>query len=151
MANLANAHLKPSPWLFSFLKSYERFRPTAYKPTSTDKWTIGYGHTKGVKQGDTCTMDQALVWLAEDVQAAVDAVLQLVNAPLNQNQFDALVSLVFNTGPEPLEKTLGHLLNGGNYLGAADQFKRWHFQANKSLAGLEDRRVAEAAHFRLAA
>lgn len=137
----------PSPWLYEFLKSYERFRPTAYKPTAKDVWTIGYGHTHGVKEGDTCTMAQAIEWLQDDTAQAVLDVCRLVTVPLNQNEFDALVSLTFNAGPAPLTRTLGAMLNAGNFSGASMQFKRWDRQAGVELPGLENRRLAEAAHF----
>lgn len=140
--------MTPSPWLANFLKQYERFRPTAYKPTPNDVWTCGYGHTKGVTQTTTCTMAQALEWLEDDIsERAVLPVCRLVNVPLTQCQFDALCSLVFNCGPDPLEKTLGQLLNAKDYAGAAAQFKRWDRQAGKELDGLEKRRIAEMNHF----
>lgn len=146
--------MTPSPWLYDFLKRYERFRPTAYPATAAERakgiWTIGYGHTKGVKEGDTCTMAQAEEWLHQDTVNAVMEVRKHVRVPLTQNQFDALVSLTFNCGPPPLERTMGTLLNGGHYAGAAAQFKRWDRQAGKVLAGLDDRRAAEAARFSLA-
>lgn len=151
MSCAANDNLQDGSWLLNFLKSYERFRPTAYKPTQSDEWTLGYGHTDGVQEGDTCTMQQALDWLRDDTDEAVAAVKRLVNVPLNQNQFDALVSLTFNAGTAPLRKTLGALLNKGDYAGAAAQFKKWDYQAGKPLPGLENRRVAEAAHFMEAA
>lgn len=148
-------HMTPSPWLYTFLKTYEKFRPTAYPATADERrrgiWTIGYGHTKGVKEGDTCTMAQASEWLQDDVAGAVLAVCRLVSVPLTQNQFDALVSLIFNCGPDPLNLTLGHMLAASNYAGAADQFKRWDRQAGVELPGLEARRVAEMNHFILAA
>lgn len=148
--NPANAHLRPSDWLINFLISYEKFRPTAYKPTSTDKWTIGYGHTKGVKEGDTCTIAQAKLWMMQDVEEACAAVIKYVKVPLNQNQFDALASLVFNAGHELLiNSTLETMLNAGNYAGAALQFKRWDWQAGVELDGLEKRRVAEMNHYNL--
>jgi lysozyme len=140
-------HMVPSQWLYEFLKSYERFRPTAYLPTKKDKWTLGYGHTQGVKEGDTCTMATALEWLHDDVAGAVLEVCKLVHVPVNQNQFDALVSLVFNVGPDPLLHTLGHLLNAGNYKGAHDEFTKWDHQAGAWIKGLDIRRDAEAARF----
>lgn len=142
--------MNPSPWLWDFLKSYERFRPTAYKPTQTDRWTCGYGHTAGVTQATICTIQQAQQWLQDDVAEAVNLVKHLVKVPLNQNQFDALVSLTFNAGNAPLRKTLGDVLNTGNYAGAAAQFKRWDWQAGVELPGLMARRAAESAHFMLA-
>lgn len=149
-----NSALVASPWLYAFLESYEKFRPCAYPATAAERakgiWTCGYGHTKGVKEGDTCTMAQALEWLHQDIANAVIAVRRTLVA-LTQNQFDALVSLVFNCGPDPLTHTLGHLLNASDYAGAAAQFKRWDKQGQKELQGLLDRRTAEAAHFMAAA
>lgn len=151
IACAANAHLTPSAWLWAFLKQYERFRPTAYKPTQNDKWTCGWGHTKGVTQATICTMAEGQQWLEDDVAEAAAEVLRLVKVPLTQDQFDALVSLTFNAGISPLLKTLGTVLNAGNYAGAAAQFKRWDWQAGVELDGLEARRVAESKHFLLAA
>jgi lysozyme len=145
--NPANANLQPSPWLINFVKLYERFRPTAYKPTANDKWTCGWGHTAGVSQFTTCDTPLAESWIRQDLRDAVLAVKNIVTVALTQAQFDALVSLVFNAGPDPLHKTLGTKLNAGDYVGAAAEFKRWDRQAGKELAGLEKRRVAEAQHF----
>lgn len=144
-------HMTPSPWLYTFLKSYERFRPTAYAATAAEKakgiWTIGWGHTKGVKEGDVCTQAEATEWLQDDVAEAVLEVCRLVNVTLTQAQFDALVSLVFNCGPEPLEMTMGHKLNAGDYKGAQAEFSRWDHQGGAWVKGLDVRRNAEAAHF----
>lgn len=142
----------PSAWLYDFLKYYERFRPTAYPATAAERrrgiWTIGYGHTRGVKEGDTCTLAQANEWLHQDATTAAVAVNRLVKVPLNQNQYDALVSLCFNIGVGAFEEsTLLRKLNAGGYAGAQAEFKRWDRQAAKELPGLERRRVAEANHF----
>lgn len=141
------ADMKPSLWLASFLRDHERFRPTAYLPTKNDRWTIGFGHTKGVKQGDTCTMIDAVTWLLEDIAPAAAAVNKYITVPLTQHQFDALCSLVFNCGPGPLLATLGHKLNAGDYHGAADEFLRWDRQSGRFLSGLLARRQAECARF----
>jgi lysozyme len=144
--------MTPSPWLATFLKTYEKFRPTAYAATGDERrrgiWTCGWGHTHGVTETTTCTMDQANAWLADDIaQRAVAIVNQHVTVPLTQNQFDALCSLVFNCGPDPLFYTLGSLLAAKDYKGAAAQFPRWDRQAGVELPGLEKRRDAEMAHF----
>lgn len=115
---------------------------------SAGVWTIGWGHTKGVTPGMTCTRSQAVQWLLEDSAEAAAAVRRLVKVPLTQNQFDALVSLVFNTGPDPLTKTLGKRLNAGDYEGAAVQFSKWIYAKGKKLNGLVARRKAEATLFR---
>lgn len=112
------------------------------------KWTIGWGHTRGVKPGDVCSKELALIYLQEDLQEAANAVNRLVKIPLNQNQFDALCSLVFNIGSEQFEdSTLLRKLNKKDYLGAAKEFPRWNKGRVKGklvvLNGLVTRRKAE--------
>jgi lysozyme len=63
-------------------------------------WTIGYGHTGGVVQGDEITEVEASDILLEDLAEAESHVARL-GCPLSQLQFDALVSLVYNVGPVP--------------------------------------------------
>lgn len=125
---------------FAIIRSYEKFRPTAYKPTPNDTWTIGFGHTRGVKEGDCCELHDGEDWLHADVAVAEKAVNSNVTVPLTQNQFDALVSLVFNVGLPP---TLIRLLNDGDYAGAAAEFPKWRKQAGRVLAGLVARRKTE--------
>lgn len=111
-------------------------------------WTIGYGHTAGVKPGDTCTQAQAQAWLDADLKRADDAVNHYVRVDLTQNQFDALVSFTYNVGAGNLEtSTLLRLLNEGNKQGAAQQFTEWIHAGNKVSAGLVRRRFAEQALF----
>lgn len=106
--------------------------------------TIGYGHTRGVYMGQKCTATEAMNWLREDASEAEIAVTRLVGAPINQNQFDALVSLVFNIGREAFRKsTLLALVNQENYNAAADQFRRWRFDNGVSIPGLLNRRRRE--------
>ena len=78
------------------IKKYEGCHLVAYR-CPANIWTIGYGHTKNVKQGMVITQAQADAYLMQDCQAAVKAVNAL-GRNLNQNQFDALVSFAFNCG-----------------------------------------------------
>ena len=121
-------------------------------------WTIGWGHTKGVHIGQHATLAQCEQWLLEDVATAEAAVNALVRVPLTQNQFDALVSFVFNIGvgrPTTDPKggagfwasTLRRLLNESDYAGAAGQFKRWNKGGGAVLNGLVARRADEEALF----
>lgn len=127
----------------ALIKEFEDLRLEAYMPTPHDVPTIGYGHTDGVQMGDTCTEFEAEEWLREDTLWAVETV-NLVSAPLTQNQFDALVSLVFNIGkPLFLRSTLLRELNIHDFHGAADEFVRWNRQHGTVLRGLTRRRVAE--------
>lgn len=130
------------------IKDSEGLRLKAYLPTKNDVWTIGYGHTHGVYQGMTITEQQAEQFLHEDVKWSEDAVNQYVHVSLTQNQFDALVSFVFNVGTGNFSNsTLLRLLNKGDYKGAADQFLRWNKQKGVVLNGLTIRRKNERALF----
>lgn len=128
----------------SIIKDSEGLCLEAYLPTPNDVPTIGYGHTKGVRMGQHISQAQAEQFLLEDVKWAEDVVNSSVQVSLSQNQFDALVSFVFNIGASAFQKsTLLKLLNDGDYEGAANQFPRWNKQAGKELKGLTKRRYAE--------
>jgi lysozyme len=110
--------------------------------------TIGYGHTKGVQMGDTCTQEQADDWLREDCEDAENCVNSAVSVPLTQHEFDALVSFVFNLGCGNFRKsTLLRKLLDSDYDGAAVEFKKWDKAGGQQLAGLTRRRAAEARLF----
>lgn len=89
--------MKTSKEGIDFIASFEGFEAEAYVCPG-GKLTIGYGHTRGVKRGDVVTEAQAKQLLQEDVAEAERYVNAFVHAPLRQNQFDALVSFVFNVG-----------------------------------------------------
>ncbi len=80
-----------------FIASFEGFEAEAYVCPG-GKLTIGYGHTRNVKRDDVITVAEAKQLLQEDVAEAERYVNAFVHAPLRQNQFDALVSFVFNVG-----------------------------------------------------
>lgn len=131
----------------ALIKSYEKLRLKAYLPTPNDVWTIGWGHTKGVAPGLTCIPAQADAWLVEDCAEAEGAVNALT-CPLTQNQYDALVSFVFNVGvPAFRTSTMRRLLEAREYALAAAQFPRWNKQKGVVLNGLTRRRAEEAALF----
>lgn len=132
------------------IRKFEGCRLTAYDD-SVAVHTIGYGHTFGVYKGDTCTQEQAEQWLKEDAHHAENCVNHSVSVDLTQNEYDALVSFVFNLGCGALSgSTLLRKLNAGDFDGASDQFKRWDHADGKVLAGLTVRREAEADLFRSA-
>lgn len=112
-------------------------------------WTIGFGTTiypNGirVKKGDTCTEAQAKAYMQNDLKKFEHAVNDAVNIPLNQNQFDALVSLTYNIGAAAFSKsTLVKKLNAGDIRGAADQFDVWVNAGGKRMQGLVNRRSKE--------
>ena len=116
----------------------------AYMPTPNDVPTIGWGHTHTVKMGDVITEEKAQELFERDIAWAVAAVNREVNMGLTQNQFDALVSFVFNVGESAFGRsTLLRKLNAGDYEGAAREFPRWNKQAGIVLKGLTRRRAHE--------
>lgn len=128
-------------------EGFEGCRFVAYQD-SVGVWTIGYGHTRGVKQGDNCTQEQAIAWLIQDVAYAEDDVNTYVLVDLNQNEFDALVDFAFNLGNDALNKsTLLRLVNHHDNEHAALEFEKWSHAGGKLVAGLLRRRQAEKALF----
>lgn len=134
----------------AFIKAREALRLEAYQDEG-GVWTIGWGHTVGVKQGDACTMAQALEWFDQDAAPKEQCVTELVTVPLTQDQFDALVSFVFNLGCSALRNShLLRYLNAGDYVSASAEFARWNHVDGQVSAGLSKRRQDEADLFLLA-
>ena len=128
----------------SLIKSYEGCRLEAYQD-SVGVWTIGYGHTKDVKEGDKINQDEAEYMLQEEMIEYEGYINDFVEVPLEQCQFDALVCWVYNLGPTNLKNsTLLKVLNEGNYDGVPEQIKRWNKAGGVILGGLVKRREAEA-------
>ena len=130
------------------IKTSEGFRARAYRDGS-GIWTIAYGHTQGVREGDRCDEAQGAAWLVQDVAYAEAAVRRQIAVPLSRGQFDALVSFAFNVGQGALaNSTLRRKLNAGDYLDAADEFQRWvHDATGAVVPGLVTRRALERALF----
>lgn len=126
------------------VKSFEGLELKAYKD-SVGVATIGYGSTGShVSMGMTITKEQAEQLLKKDLERFEKGVSELVKVPLNQTQFDALVSFSFNLGLGNLKSsTLLKKLNTSDYNGAADEILRWNRAGGKVLAGLTRRRIAE--------
>lgn len=112
-------------------------------------WTIGWGHTgPEVHEGLTINLSHAEKLLAQDLLSAERSVNRYTEAELNQNQFDALVSFVFNCGVGNFStSTLLKKLNDKDYAGAAKEFERWNKSKGKVLGGLTRRRKMEAELF----
>lgn len=127
-----------------FIKSHEGCRLTAYQD-GAGIWTIGYGHTGNVHEGDVITQDQANALLLEDLAPAEHCIDDQVKVTLTQNQYDALCSFTFNVGVGNFaSSTLLRLLNQSDCQGAAGQFGRWvHDAAGNVEPGLLKRRKDE--------
>ena len=129
------------------IKQFEGCELKAYQ-CSANVWTIGYGHTRNISEGDTCTQADADEMLVDDLQEFEGYVNELVDADLTQSQFDALVAWTYNLGPTNLKiSTLLKRLNEGDMADVPHQIRRWNKAGGKVLDGLERRREAEALLF----
>lgn len=109
-------------------------------------WTIGYGHTKGVKPGQSITREQAEKFLQEDIEQKERALDGLLSVRLNDNQYSALVSWVFNLGEGNFAKsTLRKVINAdpNNRDSITREWLRWNKSGGKELRGLTIRRQME--------
>lgn len=107
------------------IKAFEGFRAKAAR-LDDGRWTIGYGHTLTAREGAEISEADAEALLLYDLIGAAHAVNEYVYSPLNQNQFDALVSFVFNIGVRAFRgsPTLRRL-NEGRPLEAALTMEMW--------------------------
>jgi lysozyme len=129
-------------------EQFEGLRLTAYQD-QVGRWTIGYGHTAGVQQGDTCTQAQAEAWLAFDVSWAVQTVNLYVKIALTQGEFDSLTDFVFNLGSGSFQHSnLLVQVNQRNFEAAAAEFEKWDHAGGQVVAGLLRRRIAEETEFK---
>jgi lysozyme len=126
------------------IRFFEGLELNAYQ-CAAGVWTIGYGHTKDVQQGMTISEARANEMLAEELNEYESYINGLVTVELNQDQFDAMVSWVYNLGVGNLKaSTLLKVLNAGDYDGVPAQMMRWNKAGGKVLEGLTKRRQAEA-------
>ena len=131
----------------ALIKKFEGCELKAYQ-CSAGVWTIGYGHTKDVVEGMEITQEQAEQMLVDELHEYESYINKYVTVALSQNQFDALVSWVYNLGPANLQSsTLLKVLNSGDYSGVPAQIERWNKAGGKVLEGLIRRREAESALF----
>ena len=135
----------------SLIKKFEGCKLESYK-CAAGVWTIGFGSTSGVEEGMKISQERANMLLLEDVEVFEEAVNNLVEVDLEQNQFDALVAWTFNLGSTNLKNsTLLKVLNDKNYEGVPEQIKRWNKATvdgeRQVLEGLVRRREAESLLF----
>ena len=120
---------------------------------AANKATIGYGSLKlidgsPVQDSMSISMQEAEELLAHELKEYEGYINSMVNVPLKQNEFDALVSWVFNLGPSNLKSsTMLKVLNAGKYQEVPEQIKRWNKVNGKVNEGLVKRRKSEALLF----
>ena len=142
-----NLNMKTSNEGISLIQKFEGCETEAYQ-CSAGVWTIGYGHTKDVVKGMKITTEEAEQMLVDELHEYESYINKHVTVALSQNQFDALVSWVYNLGPANLTaSTMLKVLNAGQYEDVPAQMKRWNKAKGKVLEGLTRRRKAEACLF----
>lgn len=133
----------------NFIKNREGCKLTAYWDSYGKVWTIGYGHTKTARQGMTITYQQAEILLRQDIVYFENYINKNIKVKMTQMMFDALVSLIFNTGPgkaSPSSK-IGRFMAARQYQSAADTFLQYVTSKGVRLEGLVTRRQAERQMF----
>lgn len=129
------------------IKKFEGCKLKSYK-CPAGVWTIGYGHTEDVKEGDIVSPQEADKLLRADVFKFEEYVADNVTVKLTQNQFDALVTWTFNLGVGNLRNsTMLKKLNNADYTSVPFEMKRWNKAGGKTLDGLIRRRKAEGLLF----
>lgn len=145
--------MEPSQHAFELIKKWEQLRCRAYKALPSEKYyTIGYGHFGAdVKPNKVITVQQAEKLLEKDVEKYA-ILLSGFNDKLEQHQYDALVSLVFNIGWYNFKYSMtGNYAHKVNITKAPIDVARriilWVRSGGKVIYGLQRRRVDEANYF----
>lgn len=139
--------MRASDVLIEALKGFEGCRLRAYK-CPAGVWTIGYGHTRGVKEGQVITPAQAESLLRGDLRVYEGGVERL-GVPLTQGRFDALVDFAYNLGLDALGRStlLTKIRLGAGEEEIRGEFMRWVNAGGRRLPGLVRRRKWEADRF----
>jgi lysozyme len=131
----------------NLIKKFEGCKLEAYQD-AVGVWTIGYGHTKNVHEGQVIKQKEAESMLVHELLEYCHHVEKALEVELTQNQFDALVSWTYNLGPTNLNRsTMLKVVNANNMSEVPTQIKRWNKAGGKILDGLVRRRKAEALMF----
>lgn len=135
--------MKTSHKGIALIKEFEGVRLKAYKCPG-GVWTIGYGHTAGVKPGMVISEAQAEEYLKADLIAS-EKYLNSLGLALDQNQFDALISLIYNIGIGNFQKStlLRKARVNPNDNSIMDEFLKWVYSKGRVLPGLQRRRLRE--------
>ena len=135
--------MNTSPKGIALIKEFEGLRLKAYQCPG-GVWTIGYGHTADVKPGIVISKAQAEEYLKADL-IAFERYLNGLGLALNQNQFDALVSFIYNVGTGNFSNStlLRKVRANPQENSIMDEFLRWVYSKGRVLPGLQRRRLAE--------
>ena len=144
-ASAGNQALAPS---LLFIERWEGFRSVAYRDCGRGVWTIGYGRTEGVREGETTTKEKEETWLRKRVEKTRLILLSRLTVEFSADQLIALESLTYNIGLSRVTSSKGwRLLNQGNFDGCAlewfDADRGFVRAGGRVLPGLVARRAAE--------
>jgi len=139
--------MRASATLISHIKRFESCRLTAYQDTA-GVWTVGYGHTKGVKKGDRITQYQAEQFLREDL-SEFERAANKVRRLTTQGRYDAVLDFMYNIGIGNFNKSTlkAYIESGRSVWEIQEQFIRWVNAGGRKIGGLVSRRIWEAARF----
>lgn len=133
----------PSQQIVDFVKRWESCRLRAYQD-GAGVWTIGYGHTRDVHPGDTCTQEQADEWVVDELVEYGEGLSRYITRAPRQNQFDGLLSLAYNCGIDAIGMS-GVMArhNAGLFDECGERFLMWNRSGGVVVRGLTKRRAAE--------
>ena len=139
--------MRASQKLIDHIKRSESCVLTAYQD-SAGIWTIGYGHTAGVKKGDRITAYQAELFLKEDL-VKFETIANKVKRIATQGQYDSVLDFIYNCGPGNFNSSTlkKYIESGRKTWEIQEQFLRWVNAGGKKLGGLVTRRIWEANRF----
>ena len=131
----------------ALIKKFEGSRLEVYKDIA-GFLTVGVGHRCSLPEGTIITQEQADAFLRSDLVSAENDIKSCVSVDLTDNEFSALVSLVFNIGgPNFRSSTMLKFLNQNDKAGAANEFPKWDHAGGRVVQGLLARRLAERSLF----
>lgn len=124
--------------------------PPYLRKLSGAPYTIGYGHTEGVEEGDTCTPEQANSWLDAQIRMRMESVLKSAPklAQASQEALAACISLAYNVGLEAFKtSTVARKISEGDMQAAGNAFRLFNISGGKVTQGLVNRREVERSLF----
>lgn len=137
--------MRASDILIEAIKGFETFRADAYK-CPAGVWTIGYGHTGGVKKGQRVSKARAEELLRQDLRST-EASVDKLDVARTQGQYDALVDITFNCGDMSKSTLVRKIREGAGKDEITKEFMRWVHSDGKVLPGLIKRRAWDAERF----
>lgn len=128
----------------SSIMMYEGYSSVAYQPLEGDVWTIGFGTTHGVKEGDTIDPVTAVVEFNKDLATVTKEIKTCLKGEIAPYEMDAFTSLAYNIGTTAFcSSTLVRKFNARDYQGACNEIRRWVYFKGRVVKGLVNRREQE--------